>query len=167
MNKIGLQMVDVNNSLGYTVTGPTIVFLAGGVLGVDTAVRNGTDILADTWYDVELEKNGLVVTARFKPETDTVWTEWTHTLAAAQDFELNYVCIQNRLNRAGVDNIVTSGFAPPLPPMILPGDANNDGVVSVDDYIAVQQNIGNHLPEPATIGLLAMGLVATILRKRK
>ena len=47
------------------------------------------------------------------------------------------------------------------------GDANFDGVVSADDFAAVQANFGNHLPEPATIGLLAMGLIAVFCRRSK
>ncbi|HDY65768.1 MAG TPA: PEP-CTERM sorting domain-containing protein, partial [Phycisphaerae bacterium] len=50
------------------------------------------------------------------------------------------------------------------------GDANGDGVVSADDYGSVQLHFGDMaglpVPEPGTIGLLAMGMVA-ILRKRK
>ncbi|HDY65669.1 MAG TPA: PEP-CTERM sorting domain-containing protein, partial [Phycisphaerae bacterium] len=55
----------------------------------------------------------------------------------------------------------------------IPGDANLDGVVSADDYGSVQLHFGTvygaggaSVPEPGTIGLLAMGMVA-ILRKRK
>ena len=54
------------------------------------------------------------------------------------------------------------------------GDANLDGVVSADDYASVQANFGDTaglggdttVPEPTTTGLLAMGLVA-VLCKRK
>ncbi|HDY64742.1 MAG TPA: PEP-CTERM sorting domain-containing protein, partial [Phycisphaerae bacterium] len=57
----------------------------------------------------------------------------------------------------------------------LPGDANGTGQVSADDYASVQANFGNTrgmgmgsvpVPEPTTIGLLGMSLVA-IFRKRK
>ena len=53
------------------------------------------------------------------------------------------------------------------------GDANGTGQVSADDYGSVQANFGNTegmgsvpVPEPTTIGLLGMSLIA-ILRKRK
>ena len=53
----------------------------------------------------------------------------------------------------------------------IPGDANCDGLVSADDYASVQGNFGTTyggapIPEPTTIGLLAMGMIA-IIRKRK
>ena len=47
------------------------------------------------------------------------------------------------------------------------GDADYNGVVSADDFAAVQANFGNHAPEPATIGLLAMGLIAVFYRRSK
>ncbi len=67
-----------------------------------------------------------------------------------------------------------SGFELVLenPPFLL-GDANGDGVVSAGDYAAVQANFGNTLasqsattPEPATLGLLSVGLVALIRRRK-
>jgi hypothetical protein len=53
----------------------------------------------------------------------------------------------------------------------IPGDANCDGLVSADDYASVQSNFGTTysgapIPEPTTIGLLAMGMIA-IIRKRR
>ena len=51
------------------------------------------------------------------------------------------------------------------------GDANHDGLVSADDYASVQANFGNTsggmsaVPEPATLGLLAVGLIAVLRRK--
>ena len=53
------------------------------------------------------------------------------------------------------------------------GDANHDGLVSADDYASVQANFGNTsggmsaVPEPATLGLLAMGLIAVLRRRTK
>ena len=52
------------------------------------------------------------------------------------------------------------------------GDANHDGVVSADDYASVQANFGNTsgagaVPEPATMGLLAIGLIAVLRRRTK
>ena len=52
------------------------------------------------------------------------------------------------------------------------GDANLDGVVSADDYASVQANFGSTaafgatIPEPTTMGLLAMGGLALLKRKR-
>ena len=54
----------------------------------------------------------------------------------------------------------------------IPGDANGTGTVSPDDYASVQANFGattgmggSPVPEPATIGLLALGGLA-LLRRR-
>ena len=46
------------------------------------------------------------------------------------------------------------------------GDANLDGLVSADDFATVQANFGNHLPEPATLGFLLLGGLALLRRKR-
>lgn len=45
------------------------------------------------------------------------------------------------------------------------GDANGDSMVSADDYASVQTNFGKHLPEPTTLGLLLLGGLA-LLRRR-
>ena len=50
---------------------------------------------------------------------------------------------------------------------LLPGDANRDGLVSADDYASIQANFGNHLPEPATLGLLAIAGVMVMLVRRR
>ena len=53
------------------------------------------------------------------------------------------------------------------------GDANHDGLVSADDYASVQANFGHTsggmsaVPEPATLGLLAIGLIAVLRRRNK
>ena len=53
------------------------------------------------------------------------------------------------------------------------GDANHDGLVSADDYASVQANFGNTsggmsaVPEPATLGLLVIGLIAVLRRRIK
>ena len=65
---------------------------------------------------------------------------------------------------------VQSHFGETGEPGIL-GDANGDGVVSAGDFASVQANFGSVAatvvtPEPATISLLSLGLVA-LLRRRK
>jgi hypothetical protein len=52
------------------------------------------------------------------------------------------------------------------------GDANGDGVISAADYASVQANFGNAaaveaIPEPVTMGLLAIGGLAMLRRRRK
>ena len=59
-------------------------------------------------------------------------------------------------------------------PTFLLGDANGDGVVSAGDYAAVQANFGNTLPtqgaatpEPATMCLLGIGGLLTVIKRRR
>ena len=52
------------------------------------------------------------------------------------------------------------------------GDANHDGLVGADDYASIQANFGNTsgggaVPEPATMGLLAIGLMPVLRRRSK
>ena len=55
------------------------------------------------------------------------------------------------------------------------GDANGDTVVSADDYSSVQANFGAtkgmgsdiSIPEPATPGLLSLGGLALVKRRRR
>ena len=46
------------------------------------------------------------------------------------------------------------------------GDANWDGMVSADDFTSIQAYFGNHAPEPATLGLLVLGGLALLRRRR-
>jgi hypothetical protein len=54
----------------------------------------------------------------------------------------------------------------------IPGDANGDGVVSAGDYASVQANFGSvapsltPVPEPASMCILSLGLVALIKRRK-
>ena len=47
------------------------------------------------------------------------------------------------------------------------GDANGDGMVSADDYASVQANFGNHFPEPATGLSLAILGTMVLLVRRR
>ena len=82
--------------------------------------------------------------------------------------------LEGDANRDGVVSAgdyasVQSNFGNTGTPGIL-GDANGDGVVSAGDYASVQSNFGNTaaavIPEPATMGLMAIGCVALLKRKR-
>ncbi len=68
---------------------------------------------------------------------------------------------------------VTQDVIVPNPPFLM-GDANGDGVVSAGDYAAVQANFGNtnlpaisSTPEPATVSLLAVGLLGIVRRNKR
>jgi hypothetical protein len=72
------------------------------------------------------------------------------------------------------DNVSLVPLVPEGEVPFLEGDANGDGVVSAGDYAAVQANFGNTLPEggattpePATICMVTMGMVAVVRRRRK
>jgi hypothetical protein len=103
------------------------------------------------------------------------------------DYMFDEVAIWNRaLSDTEIETVFDMGKAgmdiyenvpdPPYPPStFLLGDANGDGVVSAGDYAAVQANFGNTLassqsavtPEPATMSLLAVGLLAIVRRHRR
>ena len=123
-------MLAGENSGEYLPGGYSILFMAGGRRMTIDPIRNSlVGIAANAWYDVELEKNGLVCTARFKESTASTWTEWSYTLPADEDFSISYVAIQTRLYSA-VDNI-------------------------------------NAVPEPATMGLLTLGGVLCLRRRKR
>ena len=73
------------------------------------------------------------------------------------------------------DNISLELVDLPGGPSIIPGDANQDGVVSAGDYASVQANFGNiapdagasDVPEPATICMVALGGLAVLRRQRR
>jgi len=56
-----------------------------------------------------------------------------------------------------------------------PGDTNEDGVVDAADFITLKKNFGKSVgggapataPEPATLGLLAIGALAVVRRRRR
>ena len=70
----------------------------------------------------------------------------------------DYVSVQANFGNSGVPGIL--------------GDANHDGLVSADDYASVQAHFGDTsggmsaVPEPATLGLLLIGGMAMLRRKR-
>ena len=73
-----------------------------------------------------------------------------------------------------IDDVLVVDPSETVPPDFLLGDANGDGVVSAGDYAAVQANFGNTsggvapaVPEPTTICIVGIGLVALVRRRRK
>ena len=72
-------------------------------------------------------------------------------LVSADDF----ACIQAHYGDIG------------LPGGNLLGDANHDGLVGADDFASVQANFGNHMPEPSTLGLLALAGLTVLHRRRE
>lgn len=157
-NRLAL-MIGSDQTGEFIPGGPHMYFYAGGKRLTDDPVRDFAAVSYDTWYDVELEKDGLVCTARFKEAAGSTWTEWTYTLASEDDdFDIHYVCIQTRLGYAGVDNIST--FDPEPAVCGDPGtvykrsDANRDCSVNLLD-VAVMA--GEWLdctdPEQANCGL--------------
>ena len=68
------------------------------------------------------------------------------------------------------DDFIQANFGNTGDPGI-PGDANGDGLVSAGDYASVQVNFGDSassisVPEPATLGLFGIGLIALIQRQK-
>jgi hypothetical protein len=47
------------------------------------------------------------------------------------------------------------------------GDVNGDGAVNALDYVVISNNYGSHTPEPATLSLLAVGVGAIGMKRRR
>ena len=115
--------------------GPRMFFYAGGRRLTDDPLRDFAAVSGDTWYDVELEKNGLLCTARFKESAGSAWTEWSYMLDSNDNFDINYVCIQTRLGYAGVDNVeaLDSAYCGDLDTVYKQADLNQDCYVNLAD----------------------------------
>ena len=121
-----------------------------------------TGLMDATWSDAAAIAAGWtkVGGASFASTVTAIHDLTLHTDGPGINFEWPLI------DRSWTDNITIETYV-----SALLGDANHDGLVSADDYASVQANFGNTsggmsaVPEPATLGLLAIGLIA-VLRKR-
>ena len=113
--------------------------LTGSVYGFDLYLDGGTGDL------FKFNNGDLFVEGELPPaDPDRLYGDANHDGVVAAD-DLAYV--QSHFGNTGEPGIY--------------GDANYDGVVSADDFASVQVNFGSHMPEPATIILLAVGCALT------
>jgi hypothetical protein len=181
------------------------VHIVPGILA-GTECGNGANPGIDPeWYTMEIEEDNATQETRARmylrgssPGAEDGWTAWVEHNAAADystggqvsaflggqmQFDNFYitgegggdVCnpgdANNDLLVSADDYASVQGAFGNTGTIGIPGDANCDGLVSADDYASVQSNFGTTyggapIPEPTTIGLLAMGMIA-IIRKRK
>ena len=162
-----LQLVDLfDNQPDWE--GSEALYVKELILGEGSTLDlNGLSLYSlNVYLDGTVDWNGGTIFEGITEADSTIWTD---------NFDL--ATLVGDANRDGVVSVddyasVQANLGSTGEPG-LPGDANYDGAVSADDYASVQANFGDTagmggvpVPEPTTIGLLAMGLVA-ILRKRK
>ena len=184
----------------------------------DIAVFNNEDILGafdeitgdfepgnEVWYAVEVEEDNVLSKTRVRiydkstsPGAEEGWTSWlahnsseqgldfatggkvwsyTNGVAEWDNFSMTeepvVTCNPGDANNdtlvSADDYASVQGAFGNTGAIGIPGDANCDGLVSADDYASVQGNFGATyggapIPEPATIGLLAIGGLAMLRR---
>ena len=142
-------------------------------LGLDMDAELGVNTF-DTLYP----NSEFFYIAYWGVNTDTI--TW-HMQLQADQLDVRFSLTPDYIDGdANCDGVVSAGdyasvqanFGNTGDPHIL-GDANGDGVVSAGDYSSVQANFGNTagaqselVPEPATMGLLALSGLALIRKRR-
>ncbi len=112
--------------------------IASGEFGEDPGV-------SPEWYSMEIEEDNVTQKTRarmyLKGGTPSAWTAWMEHNASA-DYSTGGQVTGWLGGQMQFDNFYIIGEGVP-PPANLPGDANNDGLVSADDYASVQSNFGD------------------------
>ena len=149
--------------------------LGDTALGSSYSVGYSKPVLPETDYEVSFWHKGDVYTGAILVEGAYEWTKESYTITTNPGqttvsmyfYDWNFEDALPLL----IDNV--SLTLPPEPDFLL-GDANGDGVVSAGDYAAVQANFGNTsggvapaVPEPTTMCIVGIGLMAVINRRRK
>ncbi len=116
-----------------------------GVWIVPGVVGTPPEIISE-WWTMEVEEDNATQQTRarmyLRGETPSTWTPWQD-----HNGDITYAGTEGQFSgfMAGqiqMDNWSIIGEGPP-PPAFLPGDANNDGLVSADDYASVQGHFGD------------------------
>ncbi len=119
-----------------------------------------------------LDANNQVVPVTQTQHTTTYWKWYTITADSdGYDFSELSLTVWGPTATGALGTVILDKVSLPT---FLYGDANGDGVVSAADYAAVQSAFGNTLasqttstPEPATMSLLTVGVLALIRHRRK
>ena len=163
----------------------------GGFTVFGEVIGNGMDVVNELAAQPDYGSGNLPLLSSYDPEGTDDWREYLEMIYGVT------VVLQGDANGDGVvsagDYATVQANMGATGDVGIPGDTNYDGVVDEADYVAttgnfgnigngvvsagdyasVQSNFGNTggdttvIPEPATMGLLLIGGIALLKRKRK